>query len=170
MTSIEMDPVTTITAGAVGEPGGRTFFLQARMNQQLVTLLAEKEQIQILATTLTNLLEALPPVPDEGELVDDEKLELEEPLLPEWHVGPMRVEIDRARDLLVLVIEEALAEDEEREASVARFVATRAQMRALGEHAAQVCAAGRPRCQMCGFPIEPEGHACPATNGHRKLE
>ena len=27
---------------------------------------------------------------------------------------------------------------------------------------------GRPACQFCGNPIDAEGHACPAMNGHSK--
>jgi hypothetical protein len=34
-------------------------------------------------------------------------------------------------------------------------------------HALEVVAAGRPRCQFCGYPLEPENHICPAMNGHR---
>ncbi|GAC1416524.1 MAG: DUF3090 domain-containing protein [Actinomycetota bacterium] len=174
MTSFDMDPVSRITVGAIGEPGSRTFFVQARKDDQLITLIAEKQQIQVLATTLTQLLEAMPPVEDEGDLVFDDDLELEQPLLPEWRIGPMRIEVDEARSMMVLIVEELVAEDDEgnpeHEPSEGRFVATRAQMRALGEHADAVCSAGRPRCQLCGFPLDPEGHACPATNGHRKLD
>jgi hypothetical protein len=27
--------------------------------------------------------------------------------------------------------------------------------------------AGRPACPLCGNPMDPEGHSCPRTNGHR---
>ena len=30
--------------------------------------------------------------------------------------------------------------------------------------------AGRPACALCGHPIDPEGHSCPRTNGHRPPE
>ena len=26
---------------------------------------------------------------------------------------------------------------------------------------------GRPLCQLCGLPMDPDGHKCPASNGHR---
>ena len=54
------------------------------------------------------------------------------------------------------------------EPSRIRFWATREQMLSLARHGASVCAQGRPRCQLCGNPIDPEGHECPALNGHRK--
>ena len=55
---------------------------------------------------------------------------------------------------------------EKAEVSLARFYATRSQMRALGEHALQVVQAGRPDCPLCGRPIDPMGHFCPRTDGH----
>ena len=49
-----------------------------------------------------------------------------------------------------------------------RLLATREQMLALSRHATVVVDRGRPTCQFCGNPIDPEGHACPAMNGHSK--
>lgn len=173
-TSFNLDPVSRITAGAVGEPGNRTFFIQARKDDVLVTLVAEKQQVQVLATTLTQLLESLGPDPDDaGDAID---MDLEDPLLPEWRIGPMAIEVEEDTGLFVFLAEEAVVPaDEEEEGTAiegarARFVATRAQMKALADHAEEVCSAGRPRCQLCGFPIDPEGHTCPATNGHRRTE
>ncbi|HEX9695176.1 MAG TPA: DUF3090 domain-containing protein [Actinomycetota bacterium] len=186
-TSFELDPVSRITAGAVGEPGNRTFYIQARKDELLVTLLAEKQQVQVLATTLAQLLETLDPIDDEGVPPASDDLELEDPLLPEWRIGPMAIEVEEDTGMMVFVAEEVPAgddADDEDEAGIAasieeetvadlahaRFVATRAQMKALAEHAEIVCSAGRPRCQLCGFPMDPDGHVCPATNGHRSPE
>jgi uncharacterized repeat protein (TIGR03847 family) len=51
---------------------------------------------------------------------------------------------------------------------VVQLAATREQMFALSRHGAAVVEQGRPTCQFCGNPIDPEGHACPAMNGHSK--
>jgi hypothetical protein len=48
--------------------------------------------------------------------------------------------------------------------------ATREQMLSLSRHGALVAARGRPTCQFCGNPIDPEGHVCPAMNGHGRLD
>ncbi len=32
--------------------------------------------------------------------------------------------------------------------------------------AAEVVAAGRPPCPLCGNPLNPEGHICPRKNGY----
>ena len=98
-------------------------------------------------------------------------LGLEEPLLPEWRIGPMAIRYDDARDRIVVIASELLETDEENaeaEAATATFVANRAQARALAEQAEEVVEAGRPRCRFCGFPMDADGHACPAMNGHRE--
>jgi hypothetical protein len=41
-------------------------------------------------------------------------------------------------------------------------------MLALARHGATVAARGRPKCRYCGNPIDPQGHMCPAMNGHRE--
>jgi uncharacterized repeat protein (TIGR03847 family) len=87
----------------------------------------------------------------------------------------MALEYDEDSERVSIVIQEAVPEEGEEgeaaaEAGVARLVATRAQVRALSAHALAVCAAGRPTCQLCGFPIDPGGHTCPALNGHREIE
>lgn len=167
--SFDLDAVERITAGAVGEPGERTFFIQARQGSRLMTLLMEKQQVQLLAATLEQLLGSLPDAEDEGAAPSAAELELEEPLLPEWRAGSMALEYDEDADRVAIVIQEALPEESEDQAATARLVATRAQIRALSTHASAVCAAGRPTCQLCGFPMDPEGHVCPALNGHREI-
>jgi len=187
---IELDPVDRITAGAVGEPGARTFFLQGRKGSQLVTLLVEKQQVQLLAASVVEILarvagEGEPELPDE---LPDEAMELEEPLVPEWRAGRLAIGYEEDRDMLVLEVEELLPDEEpgeepeagasisapnlgedEPDAGKVRFWATRDQMLALARHGVAVCASGRPTCQFCGNPIDAEGHTCPAMNGHHEL-
>lgn len=167
--SFELDPVQRITAGAVGEPGARIFYLQARAGHQLVTLQAEKEQIRALAASIDQMLAALPDTEEVRPETEAADLSLEEPLIPEWRVGPMALHYDADRDFIVVIASE-LIEDEESLAdpATARFAATRTQAQALAEHAERVVEAGRPPCRFCGFPMDASGHTCPAMNGHRE--
>jgi uncharacterized repeat protein (TIGR03847 family) len=176
-TSFELDPVTRIATGAVGEPGSRTFYLQARSQDQIVTLLMEKEQIRALAESIHQMLEQLPEPSEPQPEVDPSDAELEPPLLVEWRVGPMALHYDSTEDRIVLIASEQPPfeeseegapppEEEEPDVATARFVATRQQMRTLADHAVEVIAAGRPECRFCHFPIDPSGHTCPAMNGH----
>lgn len=180
---IELDPVDRITAGAVGEPGERTFFLQGRQGERLVTILVEKQQVELLSASLVEILTRSGKETGQGPA--DEDLDLEEPIVPEWRAGRLSVGYDEDRDLLLLeaeelVVEEEEDEDDEQETLLdplgpaapgrVRFWATREQALALARYSAAVVAAGRPRCQLCGNPMDPEGHICPALNGHSGAE
>jgi uncharacterized repeat protein (TIGR03847 family) len=168
-TSFEIDPILRLSAGAVGEPGDRTFYIQARSADQLVTFLVEKEQVRALAVSIQQMLAAIPD-PETVEEHEGDVHELEEPLLPEWRVGPMALQYDEARDRIVLVANELIDPEAGGEAASARLVATREQARGLAEQAERVVDAGRPQCRFCGFPMDAGGHMCAAMNGHRDME
>jgi uncharacterized repeat protein (TIGR03847 family) len=167
---MELEPVDRITTGAVGEPGERTFFIQARIGERLVTITVEKEQVELLASSI---LEILTTVDEEtGEGPGEDELELEAPVDALWRAGRLAVGYSEDRGLMMLELEEAVPEPESEgeetpEAATLRLWATREQMLALSRQGAAVAARGRPRCQFCGNPMDPEGHMCPALNGHR---
>lgn len=170
---MELEPVDRITTGALGEPGHRTFYLQARSGTELVTVLVEKQQVELLATSILEILSRVGK--ETGEGPDEDELELEEPIEPIWRVGRLSIGYEEERDLILLEIEEEREEQEEGEEAEdrpepeperVRLWATREQMLALSRHGAAVAARGRPLCQFCGNPIDPEGHTCPAMNGH----
>jgi uncharacterized repeat protein (TIGR03847 family) len=188
---MEMGPVDRITTDAVGEPGQRTFYLQVRAGGDLVTVVVEKEQVVLLSQSV---LELLADVPLETGALGDADLALEEPIDPRFRAGRLSIGYDPDQDRFLLEITEydpnedeqdeeggvgpeeepeeealirslteALADDRE----TIRLWASREQMLALSRHGAEVAERGRPTCRFCGNPIDPEGHVCPATNGHR---
>jgi uncharacterized repeat protein (TIGR03847 family) len=169
---IELNPVSRITLNAIGEPGNRTFYIQARKGSSLVTLVCEKEQVSALALALQQLLEDLrvkyPKGANYMRLTMD--MDLEEPFAPEFRVGQMGLGYDEENDLIVIVARELLPEDvEPDEASTVRFFCSRAQVDALSRHGVEVVAKGRPICPLCGKPMDPEGNVagfCPRRNGH----
>ncbi len=158
--SFDLGPVSRITVGAVGVPGQRIFYLQARQGRSLVTLVVEKAQVQALAE---RVLEVLPASPA-AAAPDAEAVELEEPVQPAWRAGELELGYEAGRDLCVLVARE-LVEEEEGEGATARFGTTGQQMRLLARHALEVCRAGRPICALCGRPKDPQSHFCPPSNG-----
>ena len=164
---IELDPVDRITAGAVGEPGQRVFYLQGRKGDQLLTVLVEKEQVELLSSSLVEVLARTGK--ETGEGPGEDELDLEDPVVPEWRAGRLSIGYEEERDLVLLEMEEALPDDATEDAGRIRFWASREQALALARHGAAVCAAGRPRCELCGNPMDPEGHVCPALNGHREV-
>jgi uncharacterized repeat protein (TIGR03847 family) len=170
---MDLESVDKITAGAVGEPGERTFFLQAREGERTITITVEKEQVELLASSILEILATVDLETGDGPA--DAELELEPPLEPLWRAGRLSIGYAEDRDRMVLEVEELLPEREDEDEASAidapepdpvRLWATREQMFALSRFGAEVAARGRPRCQFCGNPLDPEGHVCPAMNGH----
>jgi uncharacterized repeat protein (TIGR03847 family) len=166
--SFEFPDVERLTVGTVGPPGKRIFYLQVRQGAQLVSLKMEKQQVGALAQALAALLSDLPPL---GALPEDDELELEQPVVAEWPVGSLRIDYDQELDEVVVIAEEVLEADDEGEPAVTggmvRLAASREQVAALARRSAALVAAGRPPCPLCGYPLDPEGHTCPKSNGHK---
>jgi uncharacterized repeat protein (TIGR03847 family) len=171
--SFQLDGPDHFTAGAVGPPGQRVFYLQGREADTTVTLKCEKEQVAALAEYLGGLLARLPT----ATATADDKRELLQPLEAAWPVGSLGVGYDGERDRIVVVANERIEEDEGEsegtpespaagEPASARFAITRAQAAPFVERARLLQRAGRPTCPMCGEPKDPAGHICPRSNGH----
>ena len=175
---IELDPVGRVTAAAVGEPGQRSFFLQARKDDVLVSMLLEKQQVALLSSHIDELLERIGE-PDADVAPDPDALDLEEPVIAEFRIGRIGLGYDGERDLVLLQCDEYVPEEDEADEAVemqtdeapgrVRMWATREQMHALARRAEREVAGGRPVCSMCGQAIDPDGHFCPRSNGHREV-
>lgn len=163
----DFDPVTRITTHTVGLPGQRVFYLQARFNSQLVSLIAEKEQIAMLARAIDQFLDELseqnPLISSEDDVLPLMNMNLEEPLEPEFRISEMQIGYDRERDLMVLIVQ-GIESEQQLVQPNARFFATRQQMRALSKHANEVVSKGRRICGNCARPVDPTGHFCPRMN------
>ena len=179
-------------AGTVGQPGNRTFFLQARRGSSLVSVVLEKVQVAVLAERLTLLLAEVArlgvPVPEALAPADDDTAPLDEPLVEAFRVGTMTLAWNGDGDEIVVEArarieideddEDDQEEDDESEEELeiadddpdgpdlvrVRLTPTRA--RAFAERALRTIAAGRPPCPLCGQPLDPTGHLCPRRNGY----
>jgi uncharacterized repeat protein (TIGR03847 family) len=165
-------PVDHITTGAIGPPGKRVFYIQASKEDELVTLIVEKSQVQSLAVGVEQLLDELGErVPDLAQAKADyqeAEMTLQRPIDPAFRVGQLGLGYDDSNDLMVLVAREIQADDSQVEdAGVARFWCTREQMRKMCQWGLEVASRGRTICGNCGQPIDPEGHFCPKRNGHK---
>ena len=175
--SFDFRQPTHFTAGAVGEPGRRVFYLQAAEQSRLVSLKIEKQQVAALATFLQTVLEDLPA--PEGEPSAPELLE---PAVPDWTVGQIAVGVDEATNRVVLVVEELVPEVEGEEddgdddvldallgeaaveGATLRVHVTLEQAAGFVRMADELMQRGRPSCRLCGQPVDPAGHACPRLN------
>jgi uncharacterized repeat protein (TIGR03847 family) len=166
----DLNPVDYIVPSAVGEPGKRVFYLQARRGHRLITIVCEKEHVAALAVATERLLLVLADADAEAVAEPDPaimSMTLEYPLEPIFRVGQISLGYDEISKRVVITAYESLEEGDESTPSVVRVWVTPAQMRAFSIRGQEVVAAGRPTCAMCGQPIDPEGHFCPRRNGHR---
>jgi uncharacterized repeat protein (TIGR03847 family) len=163
--SFDLGSVDAFTAGTVGEPGQRVFYLQARADGQVVTVKCEKQHVAALGQYLERLLQDLP-APGDGPLPT--ALELVDPIDAVWVAGQPRVAWDADADHFLVEVEEfdpdAITDDEDDDRGRLRLMLTRGQALAFAARAVELVAAGRPSCRFCGLPMDPDGHPCPRMN------
>jgi uncharacterized repeat protein (TIGR03847 family) len=176
-------------AGTVGQPGSRTFYLQARDGTRIVSVVVEKVQVALLAERLTQLLaevrERGANVPQEAALADVDSAPLDEPLNETFRVGTMAI-VWNGEDESIVVEARAMSEDAEEgdedvedaeegdedveddaddESDVVRVQLAPHKALAFAQRALEIVAAGRLPCPFCGQPLNPEGHICARRNG-----
>jgi uncharacterized repeat protein (TIGR03847 family) len=181
----EFDPPERFVAGTVGEPGGRTFFLQARSGPRMVSVALEKQQVAVLAERLDELLDEVMAsstgndtlIPAVAPVALDDAEPLEQPIDEQFRAGTMTLSWDPGIARVVIEVfpladatedEEEEEEVEPEEVFLVRLEAGPA--RAFVKRAALVIDAGRPDCPFCGNPIDPEGHLCVRANGYRRRD
>jgi len=167
-------------AGTVGQPGERTFYLQARGDGRVVSVALEKVQVSLLADRLEELLDEVrrqlgEDLPDDVESTDTEPLA--SPVDEEFRVGAMGLAWDGDEHLVVIEAQAAGEEPADEETILAdvedgpdalRVRITAEEARSFVHRARRVIAAGRPPCPLCGQPLERDGHICPRQNGYRR--
>jgi uncharacterized repeat protein (TIGR03847 family) len=169
-------------AGALGNPGSRTFYLQAREGSTVVSVVLEKIQVAVLAERLTALLDEVrargASVPEEPPAESRDETPLDEPIVEAFRVGTMAIVWDGEEESIVVEARaateneeeeqgagEAETNEEEEETDVLRVRLEPPAALAFARRALDVVAAGRPPCPFCGQPLNPEGHLCPRRNG-----
>jgi uncharacterized repeat protein (TIGR03847 family) len=182
------DSPDRFVAGTVGQPGERTFFLQAREGDRITSVACEKQQVSVLAEHLDRVLNevhkrSIGDVPPASSMARDTE-PLDAPITEEFRVGTMTIAWDPTIRRIVIELFSNVDVDEESEdqppepapqaddeinadevfvvkitASYARDFVARAQA---------LVAAGRPACPFCLQPIDPQGHICPRANGYRR--
>ncbi len=175
------DRPARFVAGTVGQPGDRTFYLQASDEAgRTVSVALEKSQVQVLAERMDELLDeianrATVAVPPEADVDDLEPLTV--PVDEEFRVAAMGLAWDGDEDAVVVeavaagdepVEEDAILSDSDEGPDALRVVITPAAARAFVARARRVVAAGRPACPLCSLPLDPAGHVCPRQNGYRR--
>ncbi|WP_139983339.1 DUF3090 domain-containing protein [Nocardioides litoris] len=182
------DPPERFVAGTVGEPGARTFFLQARTGPRVTSVALEKQQVAALAERVDELLDEVMAtqtsgvVPAVAPLGMEDTNPLEQPIEEEFRAGTMTLSWDPDDERVVIEVfpfteaavvspeqvDEDFEEPEPDEVLLVRL--TPAAARSFVQRAEQVLEAGRPSCPFCGNPIDPDGHLCVRANGFRRRD
>jgi uncharacterized repeat protein (TIGR03847 family) len=174
------DRPNRFVAGTVGQPGDRTFYLQASDGARTVSVALEKTQVQVLADRMSELLDEISAragtvIPADTEVDDLDPLT--PPVDEEFRVAAMGLAWDGEAEAVVVeavaageepVEEEAILSDAEEGPDALRVTITPAAARAFVTRARRVVAAGRPPCPLCSLPLDPTGHVCPRQNGYRR--
>ena len=186
------EPPERFVAGTVGEPGDRTFFLQARGGGRVVSVALEKVQVSLLAEKLEELLTEASrrfgvDLPEPPAPAGNDNEPLDTPVDEEFRVGTLGLAYDVDTETVVIEAIEAGEADAELDLGAGdedldddaddepdddldrlRVRLTPAATRAFIERARRVLAAGRPPCPLCGQPLDPGGHLCPRHNGYHR--
>jgi uncharacterized repeat protein (TIGR03847 family) len=194
----EYDPPDRFVAGTVGEPGHRTFYLQARAGSRVTSVALEKQQVAALGERVDEILDDLlrlsggTAAPALAPVGLEDLAPLDTPLQEDFRVGSIGIAWDGGSEELIIeayaVVDaaegdadadaddaaEADAEDGDDEATadtggdLLRVHLSTAAARAFAKRALAVVGAGRPPCPFCGLPLDATGHLCPRQNGYRR--
>ncbi|HEY7350280.1 MAG TPA: DUF3090 family protein [Ktedonobacterales bacterium] len=173
-----------LDAEAIGRPGRRRFRLFVRAGGRTAGLWIEREQLQALADAIDQVLAQLAGGDVLRNLILSQTSEVpgappDFPAHPdiEFQIGELSLGYDERDNLLAVLATplELLEEEGETRAQrssepgfAARF--SRDQASTLSQHIQSILTSGRPRCALCGAPLEAEPHACPKQNGHHPIE
>lgn len=169
----DFDSPDRFVAGAVGEVGARSFYLQARQGGALVSVGLEKTQVAALAGRISELLDTVEGLA--GELparAGHDNRPLEEPTVELFRVGAMALAWDATSRRVVIEAQPltddggfAEVPDQASEGpDLLRVRVEPSRARDFIRRAASLVAAGRPTCPFCGQTLEPTGHFCPKTS------
>jgi len=174
------DPVERFVVGTVGVPGERTFFIQAREKNRLISVSLEKAQVSALADRILQILREVrssEPLAAFERFSDDDQ-PLESPIDEEFRVGVIGLAYVSDRQLIEIDLQ-AIAEsqfesdelieiDTEGDQDILRVLLSLGYAESFAKRANIVVGAGRAPCPFCGGPIDPAGHLCPRANGYRR--
>jgi len=185
----EYDPPERFVAGTVGEPGQRTFFLQASGSGRTTSVSLEKQQVLVLAERVEALLDEVvrrsageAAVPAVSPPAAEDNAPLESPVEEEFRVGTMALAWDPDDEVVVIEAQAVtddddgdgedgsplIDEDDENGPPLLRVRVSGTLARSFVVRAQAVVAAGRPPCPFCGGPLDAAGHVCPRANGYRR--
>ncbi len=155
--SYEFRTVRRLESEAIGVPGKRTFRLTADNEAGSAVIWTEKEHLASLAMAIRHMLNAkaaplgrpreLPEVPAPSPLIR---------LTVTFHADRFELGHDDETGEFMLYAHDWEVDETGPHSFSCRV--PRARMEELADNIERVCAAGRPRCDVCGLPISGPNH------------
>ncbi len=176
--------ISRFTVGTLGEPGNRSFWIQLRSGNVLVSLAVEKSQVALLGERMSEMLKEIrlahPTIP--RPTLTDDLHQLETPVIGEFRVGTIALFFDEEKESVLVDLREVgsnFSDSSEPdlfeidspaldEIQVVRAFLTLDQVLNFVQRSANLVKAGRPPCPFCGNPVDPLGHICARANGYRR--
>jgi uncharacterized repeat protein (TIGR03847 family) len=167
------DQPDSFVARAVGEPGSRAFYLQARQGRAVLTVGLEKTQVSALAQRIGELLIAVDAAPS-GLARQSADNDPTEPMVELFRVGVLALGWDPKTASVTVEarpIDEAgeypeVPDDDADGPDLRRVRLSPSEAASFATTAAALVQAGRPTCPFCGEPLDPTGHFCVRMNGN----
>ncbi|ASK65093.1 hypothetical protein CFK39_03780 [Brachybacterium avium] len=168
----EFDWPDRVVIGTLGRPGARTFYLQARAGEQILSIALEKEQSALLALKIDEILDQLiavegnrysVPTSTPVELVDNDPLDA---VQEQFRAGTIGIGWDPTTAQVIIEAHPLPADDDALDpGAAAGSEMLRVRMpvgtaRAFTQRTREIVEAGRPLCTLCGHPMDPDGHIC----------
>ena len=182
---LDFDLPDRFATGSVGEPGDRTFFLQAVQGRRVVSVMLEKEQVAVLADRVLAVVDEVErrglAAVDAGPAGILDEHPLQQPLREEFRVGTLVIAWDEDVDRLIVearsmtfdagagesavrdsedVDEDDIPDDAPIGPDVLRVRLTPFMAQQFARRANSVVAGGKPVCPFCGAVLERTGHFC----------
>lgn len=175
--------ISRFTCGTVGQPGERTFYLQIRSGNVMISASLEKSQLAALGERLEYMLKEIRmahPL-SARPILERDSQPLDIPVLDEFRIGSIAIFYDEESELIQIDLRQVdlqqfnLGDEDVEEDSplldeiqIVRIFISQVQARSFFDRAGLVVSAGRQPCPFCGMPIDPQGHLCARANGYRR--
>jgi uncharacterized repeat protein (TIGR03847 family) len=162
----DFEAVRRLESDAVGTPGNRRFRLVVQSETETAFLWLEKEQLQALGLAVDQLLTPMKVVwsREASEAAPAGRHPFDGPASVEVRVGRLGLGYDEESKHFILIAHDV--ESDADDPPTFRCRCSRSQLSGLSDSINAVTAAGRPRCPICGNPMDGPTHFCPGSNGH----
>jgi uncharacterized repeat protein (TIGR03847 family) len=162
---LNLGVVNGLVAESFGEPGNRTFRIRASTESGEMSVWLEKEQLVALGGAIEQIL---------GRLTQDQGVSPRPVLTPAEltgevvaHAASLSLGFDTTQNAFALEASDLW--DATLEVGSVVLLASRKQLVAVETQIDEIVLAGRPRCSMCGRPLDSDPHFCPPSNGHAAI-